>query len=179
MQRFSLLLICCLFLATAWEAHGQDPADKQAKIQSAMSAGPSSISADATIKDHDGSILREGTNGWTCYPDMPDHEGHNPMCLDQEWEDWWNAYLNKETPNVTQIGIGYMQSTYGSSVSNTDPFAEGPAPDNEWIDYGEPHLMVIVPDLEMYEDLPSDPSTRGPYVMWRDTPYAHLMVPTK
>lgn len=177
MHRFSLLLICCLFFAAAWEARAQDAADKQAKIKSAMSAGPSSISANATIKAHDGSVLREGTNGWTCYPDRPDLEGQNPMCLDREWVDWWEAFLNQRKPDVTQIGIGYMLQG-GSPESNTDPGAEGPKPDNEWMETVPPHLMIIVPEAERYEALPTDPDNGGPWVMWRDTPYAHIMVPT-
>ena len=47
------------------------------KIANAMSAGPSSISADAAILDWPSEAggelmeLRAGTNGWTCYPDDP------------------------------------------------------------------------------------------------------------
>lgn len=181
MHRFrlllSLLLIGCLFLAMAPEMRAQDAPNKQDKIKSATSAGPSSISANATVKDHDGTVLREGTNGWTCYPDMPDKEGQNPMCLDHEWVDWWNAFLNQETPEVTQLGIGYMLQG-GSPASNTDPYAEGPTPDNEWMEESMSHLMIIVPDPEMYEGLPTDPENGGHWVMWRDTPYAHIMVPT-
>jgi hypothetical protein len=29
----------------------------------------------------------------------------------------------------------------------------------------------------MLEGIPTDPSGGGPYVMWGDTPYAHIMVP--
>lgn len=82
----------------AWEAQGQTPSNKQAKIKSATSAGPSSISANATVKDHDGTVLHKGTNGWTCYPDMPDKEGQNPMCLDPEWVDWYEAFHNQRKP---------------------------------------------------------------------------------
>lgn len=66
----------------------------------------------------------------------------------------------------------------GSPGSNTDPYAQGPTPDNEWMERVPPHLMIIVPDPEMYEDLPTDPENGGPWVMWRRTPYAHIMVPT-
>ena len=42
---------------------GDDP------IQVAMSAGPASISADATVLDWELNVLREGSNEWTCLPD--------------------------------------------------------------------------------------------------------------
>jgi hypothetical protein len=29
----------------------------------------------------------------------------------------------------------------------------------------------------MLEGITDDPSQGGPWVMWRDTPYAHIMVP--
>ena len=43
----------------------------QDAIQSATSAAPSSISADATVMDWSFNVLREGSNGWTCLPDRP------------------------------------------------------------------------------------------------------------
>jgi hypothetical protein len=36
--------------------------------------------------------------------------------------------------------------------------------------------MIVVP-REMLEGITDEPSTGGPYVMWKDTPYAHIMVP--
>jgi hypothetical protein len=34
-----------------------------------------------------------------------------------------------------------------------------------------------VPDGSMLEGVSTDPKNGGPWVMWRDTPYAHLMIP--
>jgi len=61
--------------------------------------------------------------------------------------------------------------------SGPDPYATEPTPDNEWIANGGPHIMVLVPDLKMLEGIPTDPNYGGPYVMWRGTQYAHLMIP--
>jgi len=36
---------------------------------------------------------------------------------------------------------------------------------------------VLVPDASMLDRISSDPDNGGPWVMWRDTPYAHLMIP--
>lgn len=49
-------------------------------------------------------------------------------------------------------------------------------PDNQWVRTG-PHLMVIVPDKALLEGIPTDPRAGGPYVMWKDTPFAHVMIP--
>ena len=59
--------------------------------------------------------------------------------------------------------------------SNIDPYAEGPTDDNEWIVEG-PHLMILGP-AALLDAIPTDPQNGGPYVMWKGTPYAHVMVP--
>jgi hypothetical protein len=64
-----------------------------------------------------------------------------------------------------------------SPASNVDPFATGPTPDNEWMDHGVPHVMIVFPDPATLRGLPTDPANGGPWVMYRDTPYAHIMVP--
>lgn len=85
--------------------------------------------------------------------------------------------ITRGSPDVTQIGFGYMLER-GSPDSNTDPYAEGPTLDKGWIETVPPHLMIILPDQEVYKGLPTNPDNVGPWVMWRDTPYAHIMVPT-
>jgi len=60
--------------------------------------------------------------------------------------------------------------------SNTDPFATAPAPDNQWV-VSPGHVMVLFPDPKALDAYPADPKAGGPWVMWRGTPYAHLMVP--
>jgi hypothetical protein len=36
--------------------------------------------------------------------------------------------------------------------------------------------MILAP-AAMLDAFPTDPDSGGPYVMWKGTPYAHLMVP--
>lgn len=157
-------------------------ADNMAKIKSAMSAAPPSISDNATIMDwpaeEDGkmTVIRQGANGWTCLPDMPATPGNDPMCLDYPWLVWLDAWINKAEPYIAQMGFGYMLQG-GTPESNTDPYATGPTPSNEWIEQGVPHLMILVPDPEMLEGLPTTHDNGGPWVMWRDTPYVHIMAP--
>lgn len=162
-------------------AQAQDMS-KQAKIQSAMSAAPDVISENATIKDwpsgngEDMVVLREGSNQYTCLPDMPDTPGNDPMCLDDPWLQWADAWMNKKQLNIDKMGFGYMLQG-GTPESNTDPYAKGPEPDNEWLEESVPHLMILVPDQDMLSGLPETPEKGGPWVMWANTEYVHIMVP--
>lgn len=52
-----------------------------AEFARAESAGPSSLSKNATIMDWDGKELRKGANGWTCMPDNPNTPDTDPMCM--------------------------------------------------------------------------------------------------
>lgn len=154
-------------------AYGNAQSEAEA-IREALSAAPAAVAADATVMDWEQNVLREGTNGWTCMPSPPNME-NNSMCLDETWLVWALAWMNREPVEIDRVGVSYMLEG-DAGGSNVDPFAEGPTPDNEWVTEG-PHLMVIVPNLEDLEGLPTDPDNGGPYVMWRGTPYAHIMIP--
>ena len=147
-----------------------------AAIAKAMSAAPPTISKNATIMavGADGQMkqLRAGTNGWMC---MTDADG-TPMCLDKEWQGWADGWINKKDPQVKNIGLAYMLKG-DTGASNTDPYAKKATADNQWVVSG-PHVMVIVPDLAQLDSLPTDPHNGGPWVMWKGTKYAHIMVPT-
>jgi hypothetical protein len=153
-----------------------------AKIVNALSSAPPSIGDSATIMDWaetpgaQPTQLRAGTNGWVCFPDMPATQGNDPMCLDEVWLSWANAWMGHTQPKVERLGIGYMIAPGGGHGSNTDPYATGPTPDNEW-GYDPPHLMILVPDLAALEGLPTSRDQGGPWVMWKGTPYAHIMAP--
>ena len=150
------------------------------RIVVAMSGAPADIAAHATIMDFDASgklvELRAGSNGWLCLADdTPAAPGDSPDCLDQRWQEWFAAYEQKKVPKISGIGVAYMLQ--GSlSPSNTDPFAETPAAGADWMKDG-PHVMVIAPDPAMFDAFPGQHTPNGPYVMYKGTPYAHLMVP--
>jgi len=159
--------------AKAEKKEAKKVVSKEEKIKRAMMAGPASISADATILDWDMTELRKGTNDWTC---LPDRLGNDPWCIDKAWMSFLSAYMKKETLTITQTGFGYML-VGDSAISNTDPYATGPTADNEWIPSGGPHIMVLLPNKEALAGLPTSHSNGGPFVMWANTPFAHIMVP--
>jgi hypothetical protein len=160
---------------------GQDDADTQAKIESAMSAAPATIAEHATILDNEldaaGTfvVLREGSNGWFCSPDALGTPGPDPWCYDQAWLDWSYAFVAGKEPTTTVLGLSYMLQG-GSDASNTDPFATEPAAGEEWM-ASPPHVMFIVPgkiDLTVFT---TDHHSGEPWVMWAGTPYEHIMMP--
>jgi hypothetical protein len=177
-----ILLVAALSTAaaqapdTSAERASNTTADDRAQIANALSAAPASVAAIATVRSHDGRILRQGHSDWVCMPDMPDVPNNTPMCLDAEWRGVIDAWMHKRPPRITKMGFGYMLQG-DLPVSNTDPFATAPTPTNQWIQDGAPHVMVLVPDPKLLEALPTDPNNGGPFVMWKGTPYAHIMVP--
>lgn len=184
-----LTLLSCVLLLTAGSTDAQTQAPASApktrawKIQNATSAAPASISKNATVLDWpekeggEPTVLRKGTNEWTCFPDDPSTPGNDPMCLDKTWLEWAKAWMAKKDFGPTVPGIGYMLQG-GSTASNTDPFATTPAPGERWMKE-QPHVMVIVPRKLDPKNHSSDPHSGGPWIMWGGTPYEHLMVPIK
>jgi hypothetical protein len=144
-------------------------------IARAVSAAPASVSDGATVMAVNGSVLREGTNGWICLPDTMDKDGA-PMCNDKMWMTMMQAVVSKSDFSASGVGISYMLlGDKGAGVSNSDPYNPDPKSAADYVETG-PHLMIIVPK-ELLEGMNDDPTTGGPYVMWKDTPYAHIMVP--
>lgn len=147
-----------------------------AAIASAESAGPASLSKHATIKDWNMKVLRKGTNEWTCLPDNPNTPGTDPWCVNDPWLNFLEALTNKKDPTYTQTGIAYMLQG-DTPVSNTDPFATAPKPGDDWVDGLKAHIMVLFPDRSQLKAFPTKSTDGGPWIMWGDTPYAHLMLP--
>lgn len=161
---------------------GKGTMTKEQKIASAMTAAPASVSAKATILDwpakegEPSTVLRQGSNGWHCLPDMPESHGGDPMCVDQAWMKWIEAYTTHKTPQITSVEIGYMIAPGGGWGSNTDPYANSATADNHW-GLHVPHLMIVVPNLSSLDGISTDRNNGGPYVMYAGTPYAHIMAP--
>lgn len=173
MKNSKLFILVSLSITMSFSAFAKE-SDK-AKIQRAMAAAPSAISADATIVDSDGTLLKKGSNGWTCLPDvMPGDK--NPICNDETWMKMFQALGSKASYTPDTIGISYMlKGDFGAGVSNSTPFHQDHKNAKDYVETG-PHMMIIVPKA-MLKGLPTDPSNGGPYVMWADTDYAHIMIP--
>jgi hypothetical protein len=128
----------------------------------------------------DGKIraVRQGSNQFTCMADNPNTPGPDPMCADRNAMEWVDAWLNKKEPPKNKVGFMYMLAG-GTDASNTDPYAQKPEPNNNWVETG-PHVM-IVGAKGLLDDYPRSPKpdTSVPYVMWLDTPYEHLMIPVR
>ena len=152
------------------------PSPLEVKIARAMSAGPSDISAAATILDADGTVLRQGTNAWTCFPGIPliPNDEH-PMCNDATWMAWLAAAKTGGTFATDVVGVSYMLQG-DAMVHNMDPTATTPDHGAMWVQEG-PHLMMVFPSVDMIANLPRDPRAGGPYVMWDNTPMVHVMMP--
>jgi hypothetical protein len=180
-QRFTaaMVLVVALGPSAAAQQKAAVPPSSAHKIASALSAAPRAVAAGASVVEMgaDGKMktLRNGTNGWLCMPANAEAPGPDPMCIDKPWQAWLSAYMAKKPPTTTQIGIAYMLAG-GADASNTDPYAQKPAPGEKWV-MSPAHMMVLLPDAKELDSYPSDPSTGGPYIMWKGTPYAHLMVP--
>ena len=148
----------------------------QDAIKNAMSAAPASISNDARIVDWDMNELRAGSNGWTCLPDRPDTPGNDPWCVTGAWLNFLHAYITKTKPSYSEIGFAYMLQG-DTPVSNSDPYAAKATGPEDWVTDLGPHFMMLIPDMEMLGSISTDHLSGGPWIMWPDTPYAHIMIP--
>ncbi len=168
----TLTILAAMLLVSMNSYGGESTEDKITRAQSAAHPG---ISKNATILDMDGTVLKKGTNGWTCLPGtLPGDK--KPMCNDETWLKMIKAVKTKAPFTADRIGISYMLQG-DALVSNSSPYATDQKNGDVWVQEG-PHLMIIVPK-EMLKGLTDDPFNGGPYVMWKDTPYAHIMVPVK
>ena len=145
-------------------------------IKNAEAAAPATVAKNATVMTWDMKTLREGTNGFTCIPDDPGTPTDDPMCTDENGMAWMHAIMSKSAPPEGKVAFAYMLKG-GDAASNADPYAPRPPADGKWVHDG-PHVMVMnAPTImALY---PHEPDQTQPYVMFPDTPYAHLMIPVK
>jgi hypothetical protein len=154
------------------------PADNQenkAKIARALSAGPAEITRNARVVDMDSqgkmTVLREGSNGFTCMPGNPKVIGDPPMCEDAASMQWGADFkAHKPKPTNMVPGITYMLAG-ATQRSDTDPYDKTSPP----IPIG-PHWMIMWPFDPKATGLPTKHRKTGAYIMWAGSPYAHLHV---
>jgi len=167
------LAMILILLALPIVTSASEDDSKEAKITRAMEAAPDFITKNATIVEADGTVLRQGTNGWSCIPEMPG--GAHPMCNDEVWMRLLTAVGNKADFKTDTVGISYMLAG-DDNVNNADPYDQQVDPEEVWVQEG-PHLMIVVPNTGALDGLSDNPDIGGPYVMWKGTPYVHIMVP--
>src|SRR4051812_48063678 len=173
-----------LATASVW-AQGPSPSRQRPKtdaqlIASALSAGPRSISQDATVVVMEGDkmrTVRQGKGEYTCVPDDPATPGTDPMCLDRNAMEWLQALMEHKDAPKGKLGLVYMLQG-GSDASNTDPFATSPPAGAKWVTTG-PHVMMV----GMAGTLGSLPKTADapdkPFIMFAGTSYEHVMMPIR
>ena len=167
-----LIMVCSL--AITLQLHADELTVKQ-KIASAMSAAPSRISANATIQDKDGTILKEGSNGWTCLPGGKAGSTSYPMCHDQVFMNWMATVWQDKPFTTDVIGYSYMLAGgYAADFKNPKAKIPEEAKDNY---FEGPHMMLILPDRSARNMLPSEPSGGGIFVLWQDTPMELVIIP--
>jgi hypothetical protein len=174
---FGLPLGLAALMLTSGVAAAAEPTTEEL-IQDALSAAPPAMRETAGVMDEQGNMIREGSSDYVCMPTPAAIRdlGSEPMCLDEVWMSWADAWLNKKPFETDRVGIGYMLAGDAAGASNIDPFAAEPTAENDWVVEG-PHMMIIVPDAAQLAGLPDKPRADGAYVMWKDTPYVHIMVP--
>ncbi|MBZ5598464.1 MAG: hypothetical protein LAO03_22200 [Acidobacteriia bacterium] len=149
---------------------------KEAKIARALSAAPANIAEAAKIVDRDENgretVLREGHNGFTCFPGHPWVVDDISYCANADalkWEEDWHAH--RPNPTNTQPGFEYMLAG-GTYRSATDPYATSGTPFTEG-----PHWIILWPFDAATTGLPTQVKLKtGTWIMWAGTPYSHLMI---
>lgn len=149
-------------------------------IRTARSAAPPHISDNAAVmaigKDGRLRTLKEGTNGFTCLPDLSGQETPDPVCADRAGTQWIISFINKEDrPANTEPGIAYMGQGGWHFEKDGRAVMDPATPEAERMKE-PPHWMVLWPIAPGVSALPDKPGRFGSYVMYPGTPYAHLMV---
>ena len=164
------------------------------KIWAYSTAAPSFIAANCSVVDVDGTVLREGTNGWTAMAANPrgmadpengwkDPHEAMPMVGDGPAMQWAMAYMGGKTPEMETDGWAWMlhgdmgEDNTKHLVIDEEGVAKAKA-DGEWIESGA-HLMLFPKDPASLEGQTTNFNTGAPYVMFKGTGYDHLMIPVE
>ncbi len=172
MRTHPVVLLCLLLTCAALAAN---PETKEAKIKRALAAAPANVAKNAKVVDVDEkgrmTVLRDGSNGFTCVAGHQGVVGDSPFCGDAAGMQWALDWMTrKPKPTNTQPGILY-QLTGGSDWSASDPWAtSGTA--QHW----PPGYVILWPFDPKATGFSDKPKNTGSWIMWAGTPYAHLMV---
>ena len=167
-------LVAIALIANPGSVQAQQTSDSD-YIGKIMPAAPAGVVQGATIvqmqKGGGMRTVQAGTNGFTCMLLDP----KTPMCADKNAMAWAQA-LMAHTTAPGSVGFVYMLGG-DDGASNTNPYDTAQTATNHWVTTG-PHVMIVGPAVTtMGYPTTADPDPTKPFVMWANTPYAHLMIP--
>jgi hypothetical protein len=144
----------------------------------ALSAAPGHIAKEAGVMIYgpDGKLTeaRKSSNGFTCIPTVMNLPEPDPICMDAASHQWMNDIMsNAPKPSNTIPGIAYMARGGSHYEKNGKVVMSG---EGAKVKKEPPHWMIIWPFDAATSKLPTVPNPSGVYIMFEDSPYAHLMV---
>ena len=156
------------------------------QIWAYSSAAPAPLGTNATVLGLDGSVLREGTNGWTCMVGNPRpapeggwgsaHEAM-PMCTDDIGMKWISDFMAGNAPDIERDTFMWMlHGDVGEDNTTAGVLNKADSAPGQWNESG-PHLMLMPKDPDSLKSFSDDFTTGAPYVMFPGTQGAHLMIP--
>jgi len=160
------------------------------RVWAYSTAAPSFIAANCSVMAMDGTMLREGTNGWTAMAANPrgmsdpengwkDAHEAMPMVGDAPAMQWAMAYMGGKTPMMDSDGWAWMlHGDMGEDNTKHLVFNKEDAVEGEWIESGA-HLMLFPKNPASLDGQTTDFNTGAPYVMFKGTGYDHLMIPVE
>ena len=160
------------------------------KIWAYSTVAPSFIAVNCTVMDSDGTMLREGTNGWTAMPANPRgpahpengwKDAHEAMAMvgDAQSFKWVSDYMSKTKPEMDSDGWAWMlHGDMGEDNSKQMVMKKEDAAEGQWIESGA-HLMLMPKDPSTLAGQTTDFMSGAPYVMFQGTGYDHLMIPVE
>ena len=144
----------------------------------ALSAAPAHIAKEAGVMIYgaDGKLTeaRKSSNGFTCIPTVMNLPEPDPICMDAASHQWMNDMMsNAPKPSNTIPGVAYMARGGSHYEKNGKVVMSG---EGAKVVKEPPHWMIMWPFDAATSKLPTAPNPSGVYIMFEDSPYAHLMV---
>ena len=188
MKKFIIVTALAALAVAIQAAEPTSPHDgDEWQIWAYSSAAPRPLANNVTVLGLDGSVLRSGTNGWTCMVGNPRPAPENgwgsaheamPICTDEVGMKWMNDFMEGKAPKLERDAFMWMlhgdvgeDNTTAGVLNKTD--AKDPS---LWIESG-PHLMLLPKDPSSLDGMNTNFNTGAPYVMFPGTPGAHVMIP--
>ena len=186
---FSFVIIGAL-LIPAVAFPGDKPAKKGSTVKDvkamsekdqtalALSAAPVHITKDAGVMIYgtDGKLteVKKSSNGFTCIPTVMNLPYPDPMCMDAASHQWMDDMMSgAPKPTNTVPGVAYM-ARGGSHYEKDGKVVMGA--EGAKVVQEPPHWMIFWPFDPATTKLPTVPNPSGVYIMFEDSPYAHLMI---